>query len=77
MNNILNDYQIDVLTIFGTILGMLNYQENLGQTTNNELREMIDEQTLELITEIKQVQEEIKANQIKILKLLGSDSIES
>lgn len=60
MNNNFNN-DIDYLALFGTFLGVLNYMENIKQTSNNELLEELKKQdVLYLETIIKQNNEIIK-----------------
>jgi hypothetical protein len=60
MNNNFNN-DIDYLALFGTFLGVLNYMENIKQTSNDELLEELKKQNvLFLETIIKQNNEIIK-----------------
>lgn len=60
MNNNFNN-DIDYLALFGTFLGVLNYMENIKQTSNDELLEELKKQNvLYLETIIKQNNEIIK-----------------
>ncbi|QYC53108.1 hypothetical protein [Clostridium phage CPQ4] len=60
MNNNFNN-DIDYLSLFGTFLGVLNYMENIKQTSNDELLEELKKQNvLFLETIIKQNNEIIK-----------------
>ncbi|WPH56263.1 hypothetical protein [Clostridium phage XP41-N3] len=60
MNNNFNN-DIDYLALFGTFLGVLNYMENIKQTSNDELLEELKKQdVLYLETIIKQNNEIIK-----------------
>lgn len=68
---------MDLLNIFGVFLGMLNYQENLEQTSNNELREILDKQTIDIITEIEETQKTVLENQKIIIDLLRREGYES
>lgn len=68
---------MDLLNIFGVFLGMLNYQENLEQTSNNELRDILDRQTIDIITEIQTTQKIIMENQKTIMDLLRREGYES
>lgn len=68
---------MDLLNIFGVFLGMLNYQENLEQTSNNELRDILDRQTIDIITEIQTTQKIIMENQKTIIDLLRREGYES
>lgn len=61
---------IDILGMMGTILGFLNYQENLKQTTNNELRDEFEQDIHELMHEVERMQTEIIKTQEEILALL-------
>lgn len=58
-NNFNND--IDYLALFGTFLGVLNYMENIKQTSNDELLEELKKQDdVYLETIIKQNNEIIR-----------------
>lgn len=60
MNNNFNN-DIDYLALFGTFLGVLNYMENIKQTSNDELLEELKKQdVLYLETIIKQNNEIIE-----------------
>lgn len=59
MNNQLRD--LDALTLFSGFLGVLNYTENLKQTSNDELMEELKQETnLKLNTIIEQNNEIIR-----------------
>ena len=60
MNNNFNN-DIDYLALLGTFLGVLNYMENIKQTSNDELLEELKKQdVLYLETIIKQNNEIIE-----------------
>lgn len=61
---------IDMLGLMGTILGFLNYQENVKQTSNNELRDELEKDIHELMRGMEKMQEDIMNNQKEILTLL-------
>lgn len=51
--------QLDYIAMFSTFLGVLNYQENLKQTSNDELMEEIKNQTHEYLEKIIEQNNEI------------------
>ena len=61
-----------LLTILGTLLGILNYQENLKQTSNDDLLEELKHQDDELFaTVIRQNELMIRQNREIIRMLRG------
>lgn len=66
MNNQQFDRDLSALTLFSTFLGVLNYSENLKQTTNDDLME-------ELKLQSKEYLEQIIEQNNEILKLLRKD----
>lgn len=61
-----------LLTILGTLLGILNYQENLKQTSNDDLLEELRHQDNDLFnTVIKQNELIIRQNREMIRMLRG------
>lgn len=67
---------VDMLGIMGTILGFLNYQENLKQTTNNDLRDEFERDIHELVLKVETMQTEIIENQKEILRLLKRSELD-
>lgn len=55
MNNTLKD--LDALALFSGFLGVLNYTENLKQTSNDELMQEIKNETNEKLNNILKQQE--------------------
>ena len=51
---------LDIISLLGTLLGVLNYQENLKQTSNNEILSALKEQNNVYLEEL------IKLNKIAI-----------
>lgn len=62
MNNQLRD--LDALTLFSGFLGVLNYTENLKQTSNDELMEELKQETNSKLNTIIEQNNEI----IRLLK---------
>lgn len=61
-----------LLTLLGTLLGILNYQENLKQTSNDDLLEELRHQDNDLFsTVIKQNELIIRQNREMIRMLRG------
>jgi len=58
------------LGLFSTFLGVLNYEENLKQTSNDQLKELLDNYSKEIITDIQTTQKIILENQSNIIKKL-------
>ena len=67
---------LDIISLLGTLLGVLNYQENLKQTSNNEILSALKEQNNVYLEEL------IKLNKIaieqnkEILELLKGGEID-
>lgn len=68
MNNNLN--QLDMLSLFGTYLGVMNYYLNSEQANNDDLLKELKHQDREFLQKILKDNEEIKETQKEILKLL-------
>lgn len=68
-NNEVN--QIDALALFSTFLGCLNYSENLKQTSNDELKEVINEQTYTIVSEIRKTQMMLIENQEEMMRRIN------
>ena len=50
---------LDILAIFQTGLSVLNYQENVAQSTNNDIMRELDKQTKIYLVKIIEQNEEI------------------
>lgn len=59
MNNQQFDRDLSALTLFSTFLGVLNYSENLKQTTNDDLMEELKLQSKEYLEQIIEQNNEI------------------
>lgn len=59
MNNQQFDRDLSYLTLFSTFLGVMNYSENLRQTSNDELMEELKKQTKGYMEKIIEQNEEI------------------
>lgn len=72
-NNNNSNGEISLLGIFSTFLGVLNYEQNLQQVSNDELKQILDKHTLEIIDYIKKTESVIIENQNEILRLLKKE----
>lgn len=59
MSNQQFDRDLSYLTLFSAFLGVMNYSENLRQTSNNELMEELKKQTKGYMEKIMEQNEEI------------------
>lgn len=62
-----------LLTILGTLLGILNYQENLKQTSNDDLLEELKHQDDELFTTVIRQNELIIRQNREIIRMLRGE----
>lgn len=59
MNNQQFDRDLSYLTLFSTFLGVMNYSENLRQTSNDDLMEELKKQAKGYMEKIMEQNEEI------------------
>lgn len=71
MGNILNDDFLDVMACMGFAIGLVNYQENLEQSDNDDIMKELDDKTNLLIERLEEDLE--KQNELlkEILKKIG------
>lgn len=70
-NNLIEDTNIElVLTVLSTVLGILNYQENKKQTSNDDLLEELKHQDDDYLSKIIKQNEITIAQNSKIIRLL-------
>lgn len=71
MGNILNDDFLDVMACMGFAIGLVNYQENLEQSDNDDIMKELDDKTNLLIERLEEDLE--KQNELlkEILKRIG------
>lgn len=71
MGNILNDDFLDVMACMGFAIGLVNYQENLEQSGNDDIMKELDDKTNLMI---KRLEEDLeKQNELlkEILRKIG------
>lgn len=70
MGKLLNDDFLDVMACMGFAIGLVNYQENLKQSNNDDIMNSLDEKTTMLIERIEKDLEEQNSMLQAILKKL-------
>lgn len=73
MGNILNDDFLDVMACMGFAIGLVNYQENLQQSNNDDIMKELDDKTNLMIERLEKDLEQQNRMMRKILKKLGDD----
>lgn len=58
MGKLLNDDFLDVMACMGFAIGLVNYQENLQQSDNDDIMQKLDEKTTLMIERIEKDLEE-------------------
>lgn len=71
MSKLLNDDFLDVMACMGFAIGLVNYQENLKQSDNDDIMNSLDEKTNLMIKRIEADLEEQNTMLQAILKRLG------
>ena len=61
---------LDIISLLGTLLGVLNYQENLKQTSNNEILSALKEQNNVYLEELIKLNKTAIEQNKEILQLL-------
>lgn len=70
-NNLIEDTNIElILTVLSTVLGILNYQENKKQTSNDDLLEELKHQDNDYLSKLIKQNEITIAQNSKIIRLL-------
>ena len=70
MSKLLNDDFLDVMACMGFAIGLVNYQENLKQSDNDDIMNSLDEKTNLMIERIEADLEEQNTMLQAILKRL-------
>ena len=70
MGKLLNDDFLDVMACMGFAIGLVNYQENLKQSDNDDIMKSLDEKTNLMIERIEADLEEQNTMLQAILKRL-------
>ena len=70
MSKLLNDDFLDVMACMGFAIGLVNYQENLKQSDNDDIMKSLDEKTNLMIERIEADLEEQNTMLQAILKRL-------
>lgn len=70
MSKLLNDDFLDVMACMGFAIGLVNYQENLKQSDNDDIMNSLDEKTNLMIKRIEADLEEQNTMLQAILKRL-------
>ena len=70
MSKLLNDDFLDVMACMGSAIGLVNYQENLKQSDNDDIMNSLDEKTNLMIERIEADLEEQNTMLQAILKRL-------
>lgn len=70
MGKLLNDDFLDIMACMGFAIGLVNYQENLKQSNNDDIMNSLDEKTTMLIERIEKDLEKQNSMLQAILKKL-------
>ena len=71
MGNILNDDFLDVMACMGFAIGLVNYQENLQQSGNDDIMKELDDKTNFMIKKLEEDLERQNELLKEILKKIG------
>lgn len=70
----MNDGFLDAMSCMSFAIGLVNYKENLEQSTNDDLMRAIDKRTRALMSDIKSELDKHNCMLEEILKRLDNDS---
>lgn len=71
MGNILNDDFLDIMACMGFAIGLVNYQENLQQSDNDDIMKELDDKTNFMIKKLEEDLERQNELLKEILKKIG------
>lgn len=71
MGNILNDDFLDIMACMGFAIGLVNYQENLQQSDNDDIMKELDNKTNFMIKRLEEDLERQNELLKEILKKIG------
>lgn len=66
----LNEDFLDVMTCMGFAIGLVNYQENLQQSDNDDIMKKLDDKTTQMVEQLEKDLEEQNLMLKEILKRL-------
>lgn len=70
MGKLLDDNFLDVMACMGFAIGLVNYQENLQQSDNDDIMKKLDDKTTQMIEQIERDLEDQNVMLKAILKKL-------
>lgn len=70
MGKLLDDNFLDVMACMGFAIGLVNYQENLQQSDNDDIMKKLDDKTTQMIEQIEKDLEDQNVMLKAILKKL-------
>lgn len=67
-----NQEFLDALSVFGVMVGLANYRENLTQSDKAELMDKLDKQTRDILIQVEQALEKQNEMLAEILRRLST-----